>query len=211
MNPKVDYYLSTLKNWQTEMEHIRQIMLDCKLTEELKWSKPCYMFEANNIAIIYSLKDSCAIGFMKGALLKDPENILLKPSENSNHGRWIKFTTLQEIKKLKSIVKAYIKEAIAIEQAGLKIEKDKSPLILPKELLEKFKENPALKKSFESLTPGRQKGYNLFFTAATQSKTRTERIEKYTQRILNCQGINDCVCGLSKRMPQCDGSHKYLK
>ena len=211
MNPKVDNYLSTLKSWQTEIEHIRQIMLDCKLTEELKWGKPCYMFGTNNIAIIYSLKDNCAIGFMKGALLKDPENILLKPGENSNHGRWIKFTTLQEIKKLKPIVKAYIKEAITIEQAGLKIEKDTSPLILPQEVLEKFKENPALKKSFEALTPGRQRGYNLFFTAASQSKTRTERIEKYTQRILNGQGINDCVCGLSKRMPQCDGSHKYLK
>ena len=210
MNPKVDIYLSTLKKWQSEMEHLRQIMLDSKLTEELKWGKPCYMFEANNIAIIYSLKDSCAIGFMKGALLKDLQNILLKPGENSNHGRWIKFTTLQEIKKLKPIVKAYIKEAIAIEQAGLKIKKDSTPLTLPVELLEKFKENPTLKKSFQALTPGRQRGYNLFFTAATQSKTRTERIEKYTQRILNGQGINDCVCGLSKRMPQCDGSHKYL-
>ncbi len=211
MNPQVDIYISKQKNWQVEMEHIRQIMLDAKLTETLKWGKPCYMHNDANVAIIYSLKDSCAIGFMKGALLKDPNTILLKPGENSNHGRWIKFTSLAEIKKLKPIIKAYIKEAIAIEEAGLKIEKNTAPLKYPEELKLIFAKNKALHKAFLALTPGRQRAYNLYFTAATQAKTRISRIEQYTQRILNGKGINDCVCGLSKRMPQCDGSHKFLK
>ena len=210
MNPQVDIYLSSLKKWQTEMEHLRQIMLDNKLTETLKWTKPCYMHAEDNIAIIYNLKDCFALSFMKGALLKDTHNILLKPGENSRHGRWIKFTTLQEINKLKPIIKAYIKEAIKIEKAGLKIEKNTAPLIYPEELNIVFANNKTLHKAFLALTPGRQRGYNLYFTAAAQSKTRTTRIEQYTQRILNGKGINDCVCGLSKRMPQCDGSHKYL-
>lgn len=210
MNPLVDAFIHKQKNWQVELEHLRQILLDSKLTETIKWGKPCYMFNEGNIAIIYSLKDSCAIGFMKGALLTDPNNILLKPGENSNHGRWVKFTTLQEIKKLKPIIKAYIKEAIAIENAGLKIEKNTAALIYPEELEIIFAENKTLHKAFHALTPGRQRGYNLYFTAAAQSKTRTSRIEQYTQRILNGKGINDCVCGLSKRMPQCDGSHKFL-
>jgi uncharacterized protein YdeI (YjbR/CyaY-like superfamily) len=210
MNPKVDLHISQLKKWQIEMEHLRQIMLDAKLTETIKWSKPCYMHDDANIAILYTLKDSCAIGFMKGALLTDPKHILLKPGENSNHGRWIKCTTVQEIKKLQPIIKAYIKEAIAIEKAGLKIEKNTAPLIYPEELKIIFATNKELHKAFLALTPGRQRAYNLYFSAATQSKTRTTRIEQYTQRILNGKGINDCTCGLSKRMPQCDGSHKVL-
>lgn len=193
------------------MAELRTILLDCDLTEEWKWRSPCYTFQGSNIAIIGGFKTHCVLSFFKGALLQDPEGILEKPGENSQAARVIRFTRKREIQEKESSLQAYIFEAIEVEKAGLSIDfKEKNELVLVEELLHKFEELPAFKTAFEALTPGRQRGYNLFFSAGKQSQTRTSRIEKYLQRILDGKGINDCVCGLSSKMPSCDGSHKYI-
>jgi len=191
MNPKVDVYLSKAKKWQNELKKLRMILLDCQLTEELKWGKPCYTFRESNLAILYGLKESCAVGFLKGALLKDPNGILIKPGEHSQSGRWIKFTSVREIVEMEPILKTYIHEAIAAEKAGLKVEFKKNPEPIPEELQNKLDEIPALKTAFKALTPGRQRGYILYFSAPKQSKTRESRIEKWLQHILNGKGMQD--------------------
>lgn len=212
MNPKVDEYLNKLKKWQEELEILRAILIDCMLTEEFKWRVPCYTFNNKNVILLANFKDYCAISFLKGVLLKDTENLLISPGENSQSVKYLKFTNPQEIQKLTPIIKSYIYEAIEIEKAGLKVDLKKSTdFELVEELQEKLKENSKLNTAFNALTPGRKRAYNLFFSGAKQSKTRISRIEKYEERILNGKGINDCVCGLSKRMPNCDGSHKYIK
>lgn len=212
MNSKVDLYINKLKNWREETEQLRRIILDCGLTEEFKWRVPCYTFNNNNVVIIGVFKEYCTLSFFKGVLLKDTNGILVAPGENSQSVRMIKFTAVQEIVKMETIIKPYIYEAIEVERAGLKVEfNEKTELKFSEELITKFDKNPALKNAFEALTPGRQRAYNLYFSAPKQSKTRESRIEKYMQRILDGKGINDCVCGLSKRMPSCDGSHKYIK
>ncbi|SOE23862.1 Uncharacterized conserved protein YdeI, YjbR/CyaY-like superfamily, DUF1801 family [Spirosomataceae bacterium TFI 002] len=211
MNPQVDQYLGRLEKWQEELTILRNILLDCGLEEQYKWKQPCYAYKGTNIIIIGSFKTSCIISFFKGTLLNDPNKVLESPGENSQATKWIKFTSLKEVVDLKDTIKAYIFEAIEIEKAGLKVEMKKSKnLDLPEELLLKFKEKSAFQKAFEALTPGRQRAYNLHFTGAKQSATRTARIEKYEERILAGIGINDCTCGHTKRKPTCDGSHKYL-
>lgn len=211
MNPKVDDYLSKTTKFQKELELLRSIVLDCGLIEELKWGTPCYMFQKTNMILLGAFKDSCIISFLKGALLSDTENLLMKAGENTQAARIIKFTNVKDIVKIKSILKRYIFEAIEIEKAGLKVEPKKhSEYNVPEELINQFKQKPDFKKAFEALTPGRQRGYLLYFSDSKQSKTREARIEKYTQRIMSGKGINDCVCGLSKKMPGCDGSHKYI-
>ena len=209
MNPKVDEYLNKEERWRPEMLELRRILLDCQLTEELKWGKPCYIYGKSNVVILYALKDFCGPGFFKGSLLIDEEEILVKPGENSQSVRYIKFTNTQQIIEKEAILKAYIVQAIEVEKAGLKVDfKEKEELVFPGELQKKFDNNSALKAAFESLTPGRQREYNLYFTAAKQSKTRVSRIESYVQRIFDGKGKSDCLCGHSKRMPRCDGSHK---
>lgn len=210
MHPKVDEYISKLSHFQDEMEKLRAIALDCGLTEEYKWAKPCYMYGKNNILIIIPLKNHCVIGLFKGELLQDPEGILVKPGENTQGGRQIRLKNMQEIIEKQDILKAYIFEAIEVEKAGLQIEPHQAPEIsIPEELKQKFEEMPALQTAFEALTPGRQRAYLIHFAEAKQSATRTARIEKYTERILKVKGILDCICGHSKRMPNCDGSHKH--
>jgi uncharacterized protein YdeI (YjbR/CyaY-like superfamily) len=212
MNPKVDLYFDELQKWKPELEKLRMIILDCMLTEELKWGSPCYSFQKKNVILLGGFKDNCVISFIKGVLLSDPKGILVKPGENSQSARVIRFTNLKEIVKLEPVIKAYIFETIENEKAGAKVElKKTTEYEVPEELETKFKSSAALKKAFNALTPGRQRGYLLFFTGAKQSETRTARIEKYTDRILKGIGINDCVCGLSKKMPSCDGSHKTLQ
>ncbi len=211
MNKKVDAYISKLKTWKAEMEALRAILHEFPLTEELKWGKPCYAFENSNIIIIQGFKEYCGLLFFKGALLKDVKGLLVKPGENTQGGRLIKFKTVQEITKLKAPIKSYIKEAIEVEKLGLKIEPMEKELVLPDELLAIFKKNAPFKKAFNALTPGRQRAYNMFFTAAKQAATRETRIEKYKKQILDGKGINDCTCGLSQKMPYCDGSHRQLK
>lgn len=191
-NPKVDEYFAKIRKWRDELIELRKIILDCGLTEELKWNNPCYTFKKANVVIIGELNNCCILSFFKGALLKDTENILSKPGENTQSARIVRFTDVQEIKALEPTLKAYIFEAVEAEKAGLKVEFRKNPEpALPEELQRKMEKIPALKTAFESLTPGRQKAYILYFSAPKQSKTREARIEKYVQRILSGKGLND--------------------
>ena len=192
MNPKVDGYLRKAKKWQAELEKLRMIILDCQLTEELKWGKPCYTFQKSNIVIIIPLKEYCALMFCKGALLNDANGILIKPGENTQAGRWIKFTAVREIVEMETILKAYIYEAIEVEKAGLKVNfKKTTEFIIPEEFQNRLDEIPALKTAFDALTPGRQRAYILYFSAPKQSKTRESRVGKCMQQILNGKGLND--------------------
>mgnify|MGYP003599471526 CR=1 FL=1 len=212
MNPKVDELISSATKWQPEIKQLRLLLLDCGLTEEFKWRMPCYCFKGNNIVLIGSFKEFCTLSIFKGILLQDSNGILSKPGENSQSMRFFKFTNLEEITENQSIIKAYIYEAIEIEKAGLKvIFKSNTELELVEELQIAFDKNPDLKTAFNALTPGRQRAYNLHFSEAKQSKTRETRIEKYTQRIMNGKGINQCIYQMSKKMPSCDGSHKYIR
>jgi uncharacterized protein YdeI (YjbR/CyaY-like superfamily) len=190
LNPKVDEFISKTKKWKKETEKLRMIVLDCGLTEELKWNKPCYLFQKNNVAIIQGFKEYCALMFFKGALLKDPHSQLIKPGENSQAQRQIRFTNVQEIEDKETFIKSYILEAIEAEKKGLKVEKKKE-IVIPEELENKFDELPALKTAFEGLTPGRQRAYILYFAQPKQTKTRESRIEKYINHILNGKGLND--------------------
>ncbi len=210
MNPKVDEFLNNVTKWHDELEKLRAIVLDCQLTEELKWGVPCYTFQKGNIVLIHGFKEYCALLFMKGALLNDSNGILIQQTENVQGGRQIRFNSLKEIEEQEAILKAYIFEAIEVEKAGLKVAiKPHSEYAIPKEFQSKMDENSLLKNAFESLTPGRQRAYILHFSGSKQAKTREARIENYTKRILMGKGLNDCICGLSKRMPNCDGSHKF--
>lgn len=212
MNSTADNYFLDAPKWQEELKHLRKIALDTQLMETIKWGVPCYVFGESNIILLGSFKAFCSISFFKGSLLQDPNGILLKPGENSQTVRMLKFTNLDQIRQLEPVIKAYIFGAIEIEKAGLKPVLEKSvALEFPKELLQILDQDAAFKTAFTALTPGRQRGYNLFFTAPKQSATRITRIEKYRQQILGGKGINDCTCGLSKKMPSCDGSHKALR
>jgi uncharacterized protein YdeI (YjbR/CyaY-like superfamily) len=190
MNPKVDEYLGKAKKWQEEFEKLRMIILDCGLTEELKWGCPCYTFEKSNIVLIHGFKEYCALLFFKGALLKDPKDILIQQTENVQAGRQIRFTNVREIVKMKTVLKAYVHEAK--EKTGLKVKyKKTSEFKIPEELQNKLDDTPALRKAFDALTPGRQRAYIFYFSQPKQSKTRAARVEKSTHQILNGKGLND--------------------
>jgi uncharacterized protein YdeI (YjbR/CyaY-like superfamily) len=191
MNPKVDRYLSRAEKWQKEFEKLRRIILPCGLTEELKWGKPCYTFQESNILIIQGFKEYCALMFCKGALLKDPNGILIQQTKSVQAARQIRFTSVREIAEMEPILKAYIHEAMEAEKAGLKVEFKKNPEPIPEEFQNKLDEIPALKTAFAALTPGRQRGYILYFSAAKQSKTRQSRVEKCMRQILNGKGLDD--------------------
>jgi uncharacterized protein YdeI (YjbR/CyaY-like superfamily) len=192
MNPEVDAFLSKAKKWQEEFEKLRMIVLDCQLTEVLKWGVPCYTFQKGNIVLIHGFKEYCALLFFKGALLHDTHGILIQQTENVQAARQIRFTNVKQIVEMEPILKAYIYEAVEVEKAGLKVNfKKNSILIFPEEFQKKLDENPALKTAFDALTPGRQRAYNLFFSAPKQSKTRESRVEKWLQQILKGKGLND--------------------
>ncbi|MFE6166969.1 YdeI/OmpD-associated family protein [Viridibacillus arvi] len=191
-NPKVDEFIGKSKKWKEEYEKLRNIVLDCELTEEFKWMHPCYMFEKKNIVLIHGFKEYCALLFHKGVLLKDAHGILIQQTENVQAARQIRFTNVQEIVEMEPILKAYIYEAIEVEKAGLEVNfKKNTEIIIPVELQDKFDETPALKTAFEALTPGRQRAYVLYFSAPKQSKTRVSRVEKSIQQILDGKGLND--------------------
>jgi uncharacterized protein YdeI (YjbR/CyaY-like superfamily) len=191
-NDKVDFYFNKNVQWQKEIEQLRKIVLDCGLTEELKWGCPCYSFEKHNIVLIHVFKEYCALLFFKGSLLSDTNNILMQQTENVQSARQARFTNLKEIVKLKPVLRTYIFEAIEVEKAGLKVElKKTTEYTIPEEFEKKLKTNAALKKAFAALTAGRQRAYLLFFTAPKQSKTREARIEKSVPGILNGKGLND--------------------
>lgn len=191
-NPKVDEFISKSEKWRVEFEKLRMIVLDCQLTEELKWGVPCYTFEGNNIVLIHGFKEYCAVLFVKGALLKDANGVLIQQTENVQAARQIRFTSVREIDAMEAILKAYIDEAVEIEKAGLEVDfKKTSEYTIPDEFKTKLDESPALKTAFEALTPGRQRAYIFYFSEPKQSKTRESRVEKYLQQILSGKGLDD--------------------
>jgi uncharacterized protein YdeI (YjbR/CyaY-like superfamily) len=191
-NPKVDGYVRKSRQWQEELEKLRTILLDSPLAEEVKWRVPCYTFQESNVVILGRFKESCVFSFVKGALLKDPRGVLVKPGENSQSVRVIRFTDVQQIAEMEPVLKAYIDEAIEVEKAGLKVSFKKiSEFTIPEELRNRFDETPALKTAFDALTPGRQRAYLLHFSAPKQSKTRTSRVEKCMKQILSGKGLDD--------------------
>ena len=192
MNPKVDGYVRKSKEWQEELQKLRTIILDCQLTEEVKWRVPCYTFQGSNVLFIGRFKESCVLSFVKGVLLKDAKGILIQQTENSQSVRVIRFTNVQQIVELAPVLKAYINEAIEAEKAGLKVSlKKTSEFKIPEEFQSKLDEVPALKKAFGALTPGRQRAYLLYFSGAKQSKTRASRVEKCMKQILSGKGLDD--------------------
>ncbi|HYX27116.1 MAG TPA: YdeI/OmpD-associated family protein [Pyrinomonadaceae bacterium] len=191
-NPKVDFFFRKAKTWRDEYQKLREIVLGCGLTEELKWGCPCYTLEKKNIVLIHGFKEYCAMLFFKGALLKDPNRLLIQQTANVQSSRQMRFTDVRQIEKLRKILKGYIAEAIEIETAGVKVSyKKTSEFKSPKEFQKKLKAMPALKSAFKALTPGRQRGYLLYFSAPKQPKTRESRIEKSIPRILTGRGLND--------------------
>lgn len=190
-NPQVDEFLRKARMWQAESKKLRQILQKHPLAEGLKWGKPCYTFGESNVAIIQGFKEYVALMFCKGVLLKDARGLLIKPGASTQAGRQLRFTHLQEIVELEPVVSAYVAEAIAAEKAGLKVEFKTNPEPVPAELQKKFAKTPALKTAFKALTPGRQRGYILYFSAAKQSQTREARIEKCAPQILKGLGLND--------------------
>lgn len=192
MNPKVDFYFSKSNRWQSELEQLRKIALDCQLTEELKWGTPCYTLQGKNIVLIHDFKEYCAFLFFKGALLSNSDGILIQQSKNVQATRQIRFTNVGEIVEKLAILKAHIYEAIEVEKAGLEVKfKKTEEFILVNEFKNKLDELPDLKTAFEALTPGRQRAYMLHFSAPKQSKTRESRVEKCIPKILSGKGLND--------------------
>jgi uncharacterized protein YdeI (YjbR/CyaY-like superfamily) len=191
-NPKVDFFFTKAKQWKEEFEKLRTLILGCGLTEELRWGCPCYTFEKRNVVLIHGFKEYCALLFVKGVLLKDAKGILIQQTANVQSGRQIRFTNVREIVEMESILKAYVREAIEVEKAGLEVNyKKTSEFKIPEEFQNKLDEIPPLKTAFEALTPGRQRGYILYFSAPKQSKTREARIEKCMPQILKGKGLND--------------------
>jgi uncharacterized protein YdeI (YjbR/CyaY-like superfamily) len=191
-NPKVDEYFKKAKKWQKEFEKLRKIILDCQLTEDLKWGHPCYKLQESNIVLIHGFKDYCAILFFKGALLKDAKGLLIQQTKNTQAARQIRFTNVREIGELGPTLKAYIREAIELEKAGVKVKlKKTSEFAVPPEFQKKLDALPALKAAFHALTPGRQRGYLLHFAGAKQSKTRESRVKKCMPQILKGKGLDD--------------------
>jgi uncharacterized protein YdeI (YjbR/CyaY-like superfamily) len=191
-NPKVDAVIADNAPWVQEFKALRDIVLSCPLTEVIRWGQPCYASDGKNVVLIHGFKDYCALLFMKGALMKDPHKMLVQQSENVQSARQIRFTGLKEIKAARGVLKAYVEDAIAVEKAGLKVEKKKTAEFpYPEEFLQKLKDSPNLSAAFEALTPGRQRAYLLHFAGAKQPKTRLARIEKCAPAILAGKGLDD--------------------
>jgi len=192
MNPKVDFYFAKAKKWQAEIEKLRLIVLDCGLTEELKWGCPCYTDQKTNIVLIHVFKEYCALLFFKGALLSDAHHILIQQTKNVQAARQMRFTSTREIAKLEPVIKAYVYEAIEVEKAGLKVEyKKTSEFKFPEEFQNKLDRNKTLKTAFYALTPGRQRAYLFHFSQPKLSKTREARVEKSIKQILKGKGLDD--------------------
>jgi uncharacterized protein YdeI (YjbR/CyaY-like superfamily) len=191
MNPAVDFYFNKAKKWREELRKLRAVVLDCHLAEELKWGVPCYTFQEKNIVLIHAFNEYCAVLFIKGALLRDDNGILIQQTKHVQAARQVRFTSVREVEKREAILKAYIYEAVEVEERGPKVSFKTHPEPVPGEFQKKLDSLPALKKAFDALTPGRQRAYILYFSAPKQSKTREARVEKYMQPILNGNGLND--------------------
>lgn len=209
MDQKIESYFQENSHWSEEMSALRILLLDSGLKEQFKWRVACYVFEGKNIALIGAFKSHCFLGFFKGSLLQDKEKMLVSQTSNVQSSKLLMFHSLHEIELKKEVIKKYITEAIEIEKAGLKVEfKKTAEFPVPDELNVLFERDEELQQAFNALTPGRQRGYLLHFNGAKQSTTRMDRIVKCKARIISGKGLNDCICGKSKRMPNCDGSHK---
>ncbi|WFR59035.1 YdeI family protein [Anaerocolumna sp. AGMB13025] len=191
-NPKVDEFITKTQKWQEEFMKLREIVLSCPLNEEIKWGKPCYSYQKENIVLIHGFKDYCALLFIKGVLLKDPKGLLIQQTEHVQAGRQLRFSNVFEIESMESDIKSFIKEAIEAEKSGQEVElKKTSEYTIPEEFQNKLSKDPSLKTAFEKLTPGRQRAYLLYFSTPKQAKTRESRIEKYIPQILTGKGLND--------------------
>ncbi len=210
MSTTLESYYNNHPKWKRELLLLREICLSCELKEELKWKSPCFTYKGKNILILHAFKDYCGIGFFKGALIPDVHNLLQFPGENSHHSKILKFQSSYEIFSQDETIRHFIFDAIDIELKGLKVIPEKNEMELPSELIEIFQENTIFKQAFERLSPGKKRGYLLYFDGAKQSQTKLDRIHKMMPRILLGKGIHDCTCGLSKKMPRCDGSHKFI-
>lgn len=209
-DPNVDEFIQSADKWAVEMACLRRILLDCLLIETYKWRTPVYRMGTKNIIAIGSLKGHCALSFFNGALLQDEDRMLIKPGTHTQVGRWMKFSSVEEILAKEDLIKAYILEAIEVEKLGLKMGRP-AEIPHPDELTIIFSKKPAVKTAFLKLTPGRQRSYLRFFTDGKQSETRTSRIEKNEKYILKGIGLSDCICGLTNRKPSCDGSHRAIE
>lgn len=189
---------------------LRKICISCELKEELKWKAPCFTFDGKNILILHAFKEYCGIGFFKGVLIEDKKGILVFPGENSKHSKILKFKSLEDILSIEDEIRTFIFEAIDTEKKGLKVIPENTEIELPEELKEVFKENSTFSQAFSALSPGKKRGYILYFAGAKQSQTKLDRIYKMMGRIQLGKGLQDCTCGLSKKMPRCDGSHKFI-
>jgi len=211
MHPEVDLYIARSKQWQVEIQMLRTILLSCKLEETIKWGQPCYTIINKNIVLIAPFKAHCDLVFFNGAVLKDEKQLLVAAGKHTQGSRQMRFTNSKDIESSKSVIRKYVKEAIDNEKNGVKLIQTEKNEIELEELQSIFIKDAPFKKAFAALTPGRQRAYLIHFSGAKQSETRINRINIYRQRIISGIGINDCTCGLSKRMPTCDGSHKQLK
>lgn len=212
MNADVEKYIENARNWSSEMRELRNLLLECGLEETYKWKQPCYTFRDKNVLIIGQFKAYCTLSFFKGSLMADPEKLMVSPGPNSQSVRMLRFTDSETIHEKRALIKSYVFEAIELEKSGAKVEKKETKsLDIPDELQEKMDNDTVFAEAFNGLTPGRQRGYVLYFNGAKQAQTRKDRIERYTDRILKGKGFHDCVCGLSRKMPTCDGSHKQLE
>jgi uncharacterized protein YdeI (YjbR/CyaY-like superfamily) len=192
MNPKVDFYFNKAGKWQEEISKLRTIVLGCGLTEELKWGCPAYSLNGKNVVLIHVFKDYCAVLFFKGALMKDPDKILIQQTENIQSTRQMRFTNVAEIDNMQEVLRTFILEAVEVEKSGLKVELKKTrEYHIPEEFKDKLDQVPELNKAFYALTPGRQRAYLLYFSSAKQSGTRQARIEKYMPQILSGKGLDD--------------------
>lgn len=207
---KVDDYYDGLETWQDELRELRRIVLDLGLTEALKWRQPCYADNGSNVLILSCFKDAATVNFFKGSLLSDPAKVLVVPGENTVGGRFMRFTSVADIRKHEARIRAYVAEAVENERAGKTVDRSKrKELDNPEEMDAIFNDDPAFATAWDALTPGRQRGFLLQFTAAKRSATRTSRVLAARERVMAGKGPNDCICGHSKKMPRCDGSHKH--
>lgn len=212
MDHRVDEFIDRAKQWQPEMRRLRDFLLEAGLEETFKWRAPCYMKGGKNVAMMGGFKAHCVLAFFKGALLKDAAGLLVQQGANTESSRSYQFTDVADLERHAKILKAYIREAVEVEESGLKVQHstvDQTPM--PPELANRLASDPVLNQAYDSLTPGRRKAYQLHIGAGKQEKTRESRVDQAVPRILNGKGLHDCVCGLSKRMPACDGSHRALR
>lgn len=212
MNEEIQTYFNNLNTWCQELRLLHDIIVECDLDQTFKWKQPCYTFNNSNIVLIGSFKNYCALLFMNGSLINDPEKKLIKPTENSQYGRQLRFTSVAEIIKNKKLIQTYINRAVEVEKEGKKVQKKQtSAYEVPEELLEAFTTDAPFKIAYDKLTEGRKRGYLLHFLKPKKKETRISLIEKNKNRIFDGYGLYDCTCGMSKKMPTCDGSHKQIK